>query len=159
MDLGRCPFLADTADSFSKVNGRRAWVEAAGRDDFGSTSNALEREEREYRSPTITASFKQLRACSILGYLDLALGGRVLATLCAARVPYISVYYKHSYVCSILGYLDFALGGRVLAMFCAATATTHLLSATTHVWPDNHLLVRVCQFDRRACQRVVDPCR
>lgn len=44
--------------------------------------------------------------------------------------------------CSIIAFHDLTLGGRVLSMFCAAAATTHILSAVTHVWPDNHTLVR-----------------
>ncbi|KAF8065666.1 NAA20 [Scenedesmus sp. PABB004] len=33
-----------------------------------------------------------------------------------------------------------ARGGDALAVFCCCAATTHLLSALTHVWPDDHLL-------------------
>ena len=29
-----------------------------------------------------------------------------------------------------------------MAVFTACAATTHLLSALTHVWPDDHTLVR-----------------
>lgn len=34
-----------------------------------------------------------------------------------------------------------APGGTPLGVFCCAAALTHLLSALTHVWPDDHLLV------------------
>ncbi|KAF5835504.1 hypothetical protein DUNSADRAFT_7288 [Dunaliella salina] len=46
-------------------------------------------------------------------------------------------------VLGIIAYLNLTLGGRVLSMFCAASSTTHLLSAVTHVWPDNHLLEKL----------------
>lgn len=37
-------------------------------------------------------------------------------------------------------------GGVALAAFCCCAATTHLLSALTHVWPDSHSLVCVLAF-------------
>ncbi|KAJ9514517.1 hypothetical protein QJQ45_016254 [Haematococcus lacustris] len=33
-------------------------------------------------------------------------------------------------------------GGWPMVIYCAAAATTHLCSAITHIWPDDHLLVR-----------------
>jgi predicted membrane channel-forming protein YqfA (hemolysin III family) len=40
-------------------------------------------------------------------------------------------------LCSFLGMIH---GGTTLSLFTACATTTHLLSALTHVWPDNHAL-------------------
>jgi predicted membrane channel-forming protein YqfA (hemolysin III family) len=33
-----------------------------------------------------------------------------------------------------------------LAAFCACAAATHLLSALTHIWPDDHFLEKLDHF-------------
>ncbi|KAG1656019.1 hypothetical protein FOA52_005647 [Chlamydomonas sp. UWO 241] len=43
-------------------------------------------------------------------------------------------------VCALLGSFS---GGTPMAVFCACAATTHLLSAVTHVWPDDHALEKL----------------
>jgi hypothetical protein len=42
----------------------------------------------------------------------------------------------------LLAYMGVVAGGWPLAVFGCAAATTHLASAVTHVWPDDHILVR-----------------
>jgi hypothetical protein len=52
-------------------------------------------------------------------------------------------------------------GGPALAVFAACTASTHLISALTHVYPDSHFVVRkACDLParcRRACPAAAPP--
>jgi len=45
--------------------------------------------------------------------------------------------------CSWLAHTGHVTGGAALSVFCCCAATTHLLSALTHVYPDDHLLEKV----------------
>jgi hypothetical protein len=44
--------------------------------------------------------------------------------------------------CRIGVFADAVWGGKPLAVFCLCAATTHLASAITHIYPDDHVLVR-----------------
>jgi len=43
----------------------------------------------------------------------------------------------------VAAYNNLVLGGQALVIFCAAATTTHICSAITHIWPDDHLLEKL----------------
>eukprot|EP00197_Chlamydomonas_leiostraca_P005473 CAMPEP_0202864134 /NCGR_PEP_ID=MMETSP1391-20130828/4499_1 /ASSEMBLY_ACC=CAM_ASM_000867 /TAXON_ID=1034604 /ORGANISM="Chlamydomonas leiostraca, Strain SAG 11-49" /LENGTH=237 /DNA_ID=CAMNT_0049543847 /DNA_START=126 /DNA_END=839 /DNA_ORIENTATION=- len=46
-------------------------------------------------------------------------------------------------VLGLLGWFNLTIGGLPLVIFCGGAAMTHLLSALTHVWPDDHVLEKI----------------